>query len=235
VYRWYCSSKRRINVGYDDRFFGTDEFWQEMGSGAVALIGLTAGHQNTVGVYTDLGTGAVQTVVLATAPGAGFTGDGTIGNPFPGGMTGLALNQNFGWFLDSTPVGGSTTTYFSEAALNPNSFDHMMTFDLSDLSGNVIFVDFGVIIGIQPIVLGSDTFLIAWEDLPFNGQTLGDDDYDDMMYLVTSVDPIGVGGEIIPIESTSLILAGAQSFSWMIPLVLSVLGIGMFIVSRKSE
>ncbi len=223
------------NVGYDDRFFGTDEFWQEMGSGAVALIGLTAGHQNTVGVYTDLGTGAVQTVVLATAPGTGFTGDGTIGNPFPGGMTGLALNQNFGWFLDSTPVGGSTTTYFSEAALNPNSFDHMMTFDLSDLSGNMIFVDFGGIIGIQPIVLGSDTFLIAWEDLPFNGQTLGDDDYDDMMYLVTSVDPIGVGGEIIPIESTSLILAGAQTFSWMIPVVLSVLGIGMFIVSRKSE
>ena len=44
-----------------------------------------------------------------------------------------------------------------------------------------------------------------------------------------------VGGEIIPIESTSLLLAGAQSFSWMIPVVLSVLGIGLFVVSRKSE
>jgi len=44
-----------------------------------------------------------------------------------------------------------------------------------------------------------------------------------------------VGGEIIPIETTSLLLAGAQSFSWMIPLVLSVLGIGLFVVSRKSE
>jgi len=44
-----------------------------------------------------------------------------------------------------------------------------------------------------------------------------------------------IGGEIIPIETTSLILAGAQSFSWMIPLVLSVLGIGLFVVSRKSE
>jgi hypothetical protein len=46
---------------------------------------------------------------------------------------------------------------------------------------------------------------------------------------------VQVGGEIIPIESTSLILAGAQSFSWIIPLVLSVLGIGLFVVSRKSE
>ena len=44
-----------------------------------------------------------------------------------------------------------------------------------------------------------------------------------------------VGGELIPIESTSLLLAGAQSFSWMIPVVLSVLGIGLFVVSRKSE
>ncbi len=44
-----------------------------------------------------------------------------------------------------------------------------------------------------------------------------------------------VGGEFLPIESTSLILAGAQSFSWMIPVVLSVLGIGLFVVSRKSE
>jgi len=44
-----------------------------------------------------------------------------------------------------------------------------------------------------------------------------------------------VGGEMIPIETTSLILAGAQTFSWMIPVVLSVLGIGLFVVSRKSE
>ncbi len=44
-----------------------------------------------------------------------------------------------------------------------------------------------------------------------------------------------VGGEIIPIEATSLILAGAQSFSWMIPVTLSILGIGLFVVSRKSK
>jgi len=44
-----------------------------------------------------------------------------------------------------------------------------------------------------------------------------------------------VGGEIIPIEQTSLLLASAQTFSWMIPVILSVLGIGLFVVSRKSE
>ena len=44
-----------------------------------------------------------------------------------------------------------------------------------------------------------------------------------------------VGGEFLPIDSTALILAGAQSFSWMIPVVMSVLGVGLFVVSRKSE
>jgi len=46
---------------------------------------------------------------------------------------------------------------------------------------------------------------------------------------------IPVGGEIIPIETTTLLLAGIQSFSWMIPVTLSVLGIGLFVASRKSE
>jgi len=51
---------------------------------------------------------------------------------------------------------------------------------------------------------------------------------------VALVDEV-VGGEIIPIEATSLLLAGAQSFSWMIPVTLSVLGIGLFVVGRKNE
>jgi len=44
-----------------------------------------------------------------------------------------------------------------------------------------------------------------------------------------------VGGEFLPLETTSLILAGAQTFSWMIPVVLSIVGIGLFVVSRKFE
>ncbi len=44
-----------------------------------------------------------------------------------------------------------------------------------------------------------------------------------------------VGGEFLPLETTSLLLASAQTFSWMIPVVLSVLGIGLFVASRKKE
>ena len=42
-----------------------------------------------------------------------------------------------------------------------------------------------------------------------------------------------IGGEIIPIETISLLLAGAQSFSWMIPVVLAGIGIGLVIITRK--
>lgn len=51
---------------------------------------------------------------------------------------------------------------------------------------------------------------------------------------LTIVTP-AVGGTIIPIETTSLLLAGTQSTTWMIPVVLSVAGIGLFVVSRKSD
>src|SRR3990172_4831717 len=57
---------------------------------------------------------------------------------------------------------------------------------------------------------------------------------DDPSCIITPPEPI-VGGTFLPIESTALILAGAQSTTWMIPVVLSVIGIGLFVVSRKSE
>jgi len=43
---------------------------------------------------------------------------------------------------------------------------------------------------------------------------------------------VPVGGELIPIETTSLLLASAQTFSWMIPVVLSAVGIGI-VIARK--
>jgi len=45
-----------------------------------------------------------------------------------------------------------------------------------------------------------------------------------------------VGGVQLPLDNTSLLLAGAQmNAAWMIPVLLSGIGIGLFVVSRKSE
>jgi len=44
-----------------------------------------------------------------------------------------------------------------------------------------------------------------------------------------------IGGEIIPLDQTALLLAGVQSVSmWMIPVVLSGIGIGVFVIKRRS-
>ena len=45
--------------------------------------------------------------------------------------------------------------------------------------------------------------------------------------------PIRVGGEMIPVDSTSLLVAGAQSSAaWMIPVIVATIGIGI-VIARK--
>jgi len=63
----------------------------------------------------------------------------------------------------------------------------------------------------------------------YTGASAGED------FFFVTFGPSPVGSISIPIDATSLLLADTQSFSWMIPVVLSVIGIGLFVVSRKSE
>jgi len=93
----------------------------------------------------------------------------------------------------------------------------------------------------EPIVFRSDvvTGSLPWSttSLP-PGNVWSQSTSSDMWFQLTGDIIIvngDVGGEIIPIETTSLLLAGAQTFSWMIPVILSAIGIGLFVVSRKPE
>ena len=44
-----------------------------------------------------------------------------------------------------------------------------------------------------------------------------------------------VGGEMIPLDTTSLLLAGAQmTTSWLVPVIVAGTGIGLVLVRRKS-
>ncbi len=89
------------------------------------------------------------------------------------------------------------------------------------------FSNAGFFAGIQSTELISRVEIVELTDI--NTRVAGIDDVRFELVDIT------VGGEFLQIDNTALLLAGAQSFSWMIPVVLSVLGIGLFVVSRKSE
>jgi hypothetical protein len=180
------------NYQLDSRFVEPDYVWQSLASPApIVLIGLTAGNSNTLGFYTGIGTGSGQQTLLGPFSGFGFTGDGTSGNPFPGVLAGgLPSLHPFGWFLDS-----NGTKYYSESALNTGGWDHLMSFYLPELEGKSFFIT-----GVGEVRFTRDSYLLAWEDLPYAGGKLGDEDYDDMLYIVARVSPVP--------EPTTLLLLG---------------------------
>jgi hypothetical protein len=175
------------NSQIDNLFVSSDEVWAALQNSTVAIIGLTAGNSNTLGVYTDLGTGSTRIPTLGPFSGFGFVGAGTSASPYPAANLSVASGTNFGWYLQS-----NSAFYFSQAAINPSGMDHMMTFDLSALAGQTVYVKFGAAAAV-PYTF-THPFLMGWEDLPWNASTgvVGDDDYDDMLYLFDRVTPLQV-------------------------------------------
>jgi len=52
-------------------------------------------------------------------------------------------------------------------------------------------------------------------------------------FTITNVPQLAVGGTFLPIDTTSLLLAGAQSISmWMIPVILAGVVVGVFVIKR---
>jgi hypothetical protein len=165
------------NSDLDDRFVSADQFFTGNGSHSIALIGLTAGNSNTLGIYQ----GTTKTDVLPYTSYFGETGDGSATNPYPGST--FDVTGEFGWYLAANGP-HSFDTYYSESSLNDGGWDHMMTFEIPELNGQTRFLEINQ--QVQEYTFGN-AFLIGFEDLPYGFEqpgVLGDDDYDDMMYLV---------------------------------------------------
>ena len=167
------------------------------------VIGLTAGYSNSLGYYSDLGIGLDKTAAVPDLPVTGFrlTGAGVIGNAFLGRSLitppgppprGLYID------VDSNRDGITDVTYHSEEALNGGD-DHMIAYDLSSLGQISVWMDDGLGGGggagatlyhfLNPILVG-------WEDLPLPG----DNDYDDVMFLVDAT--------VVPLPAPILLLMG---------------------------
>lgn len=186
-----------------------DHTWRDLSDdandGTFVLIGLTASFTNTLGVY-DTDSPGVHLPVLGPFSGFGFAGDGIV-DPLPAGLIPGGVSGDFGWYLDT-----NSNTWDSDPTLNTLGIDHMITYHLAALSGEEILIGFGCTgtVGdlLDPITCIStedytfnDPYLIAWEDKPFANGKLGDEDYDDMIFLVDRVQPVAP-------EPISLVLFG---------------------------
>lgn len=182
------------NADIASRQTNNDQVWYNMdeyGNEPWAVIGLSAGYTNTLGIYTDPGVGAVRTD-LWTGTGFDFLGDGTAANPFPGDKFGNVVTEgsNFGFYLFSD----GTDYLYSETSLNANGFDYMTTYALPELIGETIFTDNNGT-KLSWTVKGS-AYLIGFEDIVGGG----DGDYNDTMFLVSKIAPVP--------EPTTMILFG---------------------------
>ena len=66
---------------------------------------------------------------------------------------------------------------------------------------------------------------------PFTSEITGDcNDFDPLVNLICEI--LVVGGTYLPIDTTSLLLAGASVNVWMIPVVMSAAGFGI-LIARK--
>lgn len=173
------------NSQLDDRFVSADEVFVSNydGNHSVTLVGLAAANANTLGVYTDIGVGAAKTAITDPVSGYYVSGNGlSAASAFKAAE--FNVTGSFGFYLDSKQWDtGVTKTFYSQASLNAphGGYDHMVTYALSELNGKTFWLDQGN--GAYEYTF-ENALLIGWEDLGLKNGKLGDEDYDDIMYLI---------------------------------------------------
>lgn len=180
------------------QYLGQDSIWKTKGNDSVSLIGLSAGNSNTLFAYTTNPAGSTSNVFHQS-----FTGEGLL-DPAPTGSTGFAVGTEFGWTLQSIAPDGGTAYWDSDPNKNSSLLDHMLTYRLTDLIGKSYELkDKDGNITTRTFI---DPYLLAWEDLPLSAANkLGDEDYNDLLYVVDNVAPVGAPVVATP-EPVSMIL-----------------------------
>ena len=202
-----------------------DSYWENTGSGSVStlLFELGAGFQNNFkfGVYDSLDSSNTLQVFPGSAS-AGFARTLYVGaggevwldymNNIPGDpMSGLRTpdrifpNQQYGFYLDSSGLTTGTSPdigygdmFYSDTSLNTtdldgagNPVDHMYAYQGV---GDKMYIPTPT--GTVEKTIGDDYYILTWEDLNASaGWT--DRDYEDLVVLVESVEPIPVPGAVL--------------------------------------
>jgi len=177
-----------VNVYNDMLSDAFDSTWMMTASnGMVAtfIIELAGfASDNTFGVYDTGSSGDINFVELfAGHDGPGdhaflfINADGSVvanGTPYdPGTFSG----NSFGFYITTPQVLGYT--YYSDTDLNPDDYDHMFAYQGT---GESVKLHSNAMIGPWT----DNEYILAWEDL-YGG---GDQDFEDLVVMVASVQPV---------------------------------------------
>ena len=195
-----------------------DSIWENTGSGSVStlLFELGAGFKEdfTFGVYDSLNSLNTLQIFPGSAD-AGFartlfvgaSGEvwldymyNTPGDPLSGlrPVDATFPNQQYGFYLDSTglttgssPNIGYGDMFYSDTSLNPDNEDHMYAYQGV---GDKMYIPTPT--GTVEKTIRDNYYILTWEDLNASaGWT--DRDYEDLVVLVESIQPIPVPGAIL--------------------------------------
>jgi len=217
-------------------------------AGTIALVLISGLGMSQAFAYPTSGASSSSVATPQGSVVINFDGltQGFVGTVFPHG--GVTFSTNGVDMQVFSAIGDNTS---------PNAFGAhaVITIDFSgdiivDLPSNTCANDFEVLMFDLPFqaqafgisgnllttIVGSSTVqTLSFAGFPVHSVVMTGTFYgiDDITFSPESC--VVVGGELLPIDTTALLLAGAQTFSWMIPVVLSGIGIGLFVVSRKPK
>ena len=156
----------------------------------------------SVGLYLRNQQNAIvkQAPILSDVTGYSWTGNGSVAAPLQGAQTTApAFSSTLGWYITAKDWKTNYTTeitYYSEAFLNPDKYDHLITYTLP-VAGHVYnYID--PVSGIEKSYTASaNAYLVGFKDRiaasgydplhPGLGVTMGDDDFNDVLILVDQV------------------------------------------------
>lgn len=168
-------------VGVDNDALAYDSYWNISGSGgslATFVIEITANSAvNSFGIYDRSNPSSMVQVFSGSSTTSNRTlitiwDDGSVEKNFID--TGIDFGGNvFGYYINN-----GSNTFYSDTTLNKDGLDHVVAF-----KGIGDTVKIGSLAAGQ---WGSSEYILGWED----AYGLGDYDYQDMVVMVESVNPV---------------------------------------------
>jgi len=201
-----------VNTEEDYISDDADSYWVQTATGTTAatMIIEIAGYagSNTFGIYDSADSNnKIELFDGADSPGMANGGktafsildNGDVYLNF--GYVGNFSGSSFGFYLDSS-AGANGGVFYSDTSLNDDGFDHMAAYQGVDDTVKIADSKSGT--------WNDNEYILAWEDLFYKGPGSTDSDYNDLVVMVESVEPLPEPGTLLLLGAGLLGLVGLR-------------------------